>query len=462
MTDIRYISAINTFLVRNRGDDHRSAGAEQKLLGARLHVDPQDIVDGQVAAVDMHGHEGFVPLASLSPTKQLKVFYTDVGQGDATLVEAKGAVIIIDGGPNRGFFDVLERRFSDLRAADVRAGLPPRLRLRINAIIVSHFDKDHYHGLTRVIQSDHYDIGTLYHNGLPRYGAPAGKDLDLGDLSGHTGEPRTITTDLRDLQSARALLASRNLLTQNGNDNNFAKFLRAAVRAADDGRLAAMQLLVRRKPDGAPPVLKDTGPELRVEVLGPVTTSPTGPIRLPAFPDPHRVTETTPHPAPTSSHTINGNSVVLRLLHGTNSFLFGGDLNQPAQRWLEARYLDLTPFSADVNKACHHGSSDFELDYLRAIEPHATVFSSGDNGSHDHPLPDAMGAAAKHSAGEFPLVFSTELARETGSRGLKLGHINARSNGDTIVMAQKKEKPSLKKTWYSFEFPFEGPFGDSH
>ena len=89
------------------------------------------------------------------------------------------------------------------------------------------------------------------------------------------------------------------------------------------------------------------------------------------------------------------------------------------------------------------------------------MFSSGDNGSHDHPLPDAMGAAAKHSAGEFPLVFSTELARETGSRGLKLGHINARSNGDTIVMAQKKEKPSLKKTWYSFEFPFEGPFGDS-
>ncbi len=89
-------------------------------------------------------------------------------------------------------------------------------------------------------------------------------------------------------------------------------------------------------------------------------------------------------------------------------------------------------------------------------------FSSGDNGSHDHPLPDAMGAAAKHSHGDFPLVFSTELARATGSAGIKFGHINARSNGTVIVMAQKKEKPSLKKTWHSFRLPFAGPFAEDH
>ena len=56
-----------------------------------------------------------------------------------------------------------------------------------------------------------------------------------------------------------------------------------------------------------------------------------------------------------------------------------------------------------------------------------------------------MGAAAKHSRGNFPLVFSTELARETSKTKIELGHINARSNGETIVMAQEKEKPSLKK-----------------
>lgn len=459
MSAIRYISRFNTFLVRQRGDTSRSSGAEQKLLGARLHVDPADVADGLIAAEDMHGHSGFVPLAAISPTQQLKVFYTDVGQGDATLIEAEGAVVIIDGGPNRGFFDVLEDRFADLQAADELFGVPRRNRLRINAVIVSHFDRDHYHGLTRVIRSDHYEIGCIYHNGLPRYGSGAGKDLDLGTLSADTGGRRTITTEVRGLPSARNLLNSGDLLTPSGNDNNFATFLRAAVDAADDGRLDEMRLLVRRAPAAAPVMLPDTGPDLRIEVLGPVTTAPAGPIRLPAFPDPHWVSATNPHPSPTTSHTINGNSVVLRLTHGTNTFLFGGDLNQPAQRWLDERYPNLGPFGADVNKACHHGSSDFEIDYLRAVAPHATVFSSGDNGSHDHPLPDALGTAARHSTGDFPLVFSTELIREVGSGGIKFGHINARSNGSTIVMAQEKEKPSLKKTWHTFELPYQGPFG---
>ena len=146
MTDIRYVSEFGTFLVRRRGHDGTSRGAEQKLLGARLHVDLADVADGQIGATDMHGHSGFVPVGSISPTRQLRVFYTDVGQGDASLIEAEGAVIIIDGGPNRGFFEFLEGRFKDLQAADVLAGLPPRTNQRINAIVVSQFDQDHYFG----------------------------------------------------------------------------------------------------------------------------------------------------------------------------------------------------------------------------------------------------------------------------------------------------------------------------
>ena len=70
-----------------------------------------------------------------------------------------------------------------------------------------------------------------------------------------------------------------------------------------------------------------------------------------------------------------------------------------------------------------------------------------------------MGAAAKHSQGIFPLVFSTELARETSPTRIKLGHINARSNGQEIVMAQKKEKTTTRTDWHSFEVPYPGPFG---
>lgn len=221
-----------------------------------------------------------------------------------------------------------------------------------------------------------------------------------------------------------------------------------------------MSRLYRRDPNGASDFLPNVGNDLAIEILGPITTKPSGPVRLPVFPDPHDVSPANPHPSPSESHTINGNSIVLRLRYKNRLFLFGGDLNQPAQKYLRAKYGGSLPFNAHVNKACHHGSSDFDLDYLKDIEPEATVFSSGDDGSYDHPLPDAIGAAAKHSVGEFPLVFSTELARDNKTSGKKmLGHINARSNGDEIVIAQKKEKATTKNPWHTFPLPYPGPFG---
>lgn len=393
----------------------------------------------------------------LSTRRQLKVFYTDVGQGDAILVEAEGAIIIVDGGPNSGFHNRLKRRLKNLRRADVAVGRPPPETLHINVVVITHFDQDHYRGLTNILKNPAFTFGTIYHNGLPRYGKPANKDLNLGTLSAQSDGSKSISTDLRDLNSARALLASNVLLTRNGNLNNFGKFLEASITASNEGRLKGFQILVKRRA-GPRLILPDTGNDVKLEVLAPLTTSVSGPIRLQAFPDPHKVTPTNRHPSPSGSHTINGNSIVLKITYGVTTFLLGGDLNQPAQKFLARKYNGLGRFAADVNKACHHGSSDFDLDYVKAVNPLATVFSSGDNGLYDHPLPDAMGAAARHSRGEFPLIFSTELARETGGGKVKFGHINARSNGRVIVMAQKKEKSSAKKPWYTFVLPFGGPF----
>ena len=406
--------------------------------------------------------QGFVELDRLSEKQQLKIFYLDVGQGDATLIEAEGAIVLIDGGPNSGFYNELVKRLKGLQRADAAVGLTVRKALHINAIIVSHFDLDHYQGLTKVLASNKFTVGTIYHNGLPRYGDDADKDLNLGNVTHHSDGTRSISTDFRGIDSARQLVDSDILLTKSGNDNKFSKFLQAAIKSHDAGRLNKMEMLVRRNPNNAHPILPGTGPDMTFEVLAPLTTKTSGAIRLPAFPNPHSVTASNPHPSPSESHTINGNSIVLRLIYRDTTFLFGGDLNQPAQAYLSSRYQSTTPFRSDVNKACHHGSSDFDLPYLQAVLPCATVFSSGDNGSHDHPLPDAMGTAAKHSRGNFPLVFSTELARETSKTKIKLGHINARSNGETIVMAQKKEKPSLKKTWHSYQLPFAGPFPENH
>jgi hypothetical protein len=330
----------------------------------------------------------------------------------------------------------------------------------IDAIFVSHFDQDHYQGLVRVLNDNRFRIGKLYHNGLPRYGDSADKDLDLGDVINHNDGTRSISADFSGVTSARNFLASNDFKTSRGNNNNFWKFLEALIQAYDDGRLGSVKRLYTRKTAVDSDIIK-IGDELQFQVLAPLTTRPGGSVRLPCFADPRRVTASNPNPSPSESHTINGNSIVLRLLYKNSSFLFGGDLNQPAQKYLQTRYGGQNVFQSDVNKACHHGSSDFDVVYLKNVSPNATVFSSGDDGSYDHPLPDAIGAAARHSGGEFPLVFSTELARDNLSSGnIKYGHINARSNGDSIVMAQRKESPGRSKMlWHAFPVPYAGPFG---
>lgn len=126
--------------------------------------------------------------------------------------------------------------------------------------------------------------------------------------------------------------------------------------------------------------------------------------------------------------TKNGHSVVLKLTYGDVRILLGGDLNILAELHLLREHLgeDVPEgtqeldayiekarqiFQVDVAKACHHGSADFTTAYLRAVNPVATVISSGDDESHAHPRPDALGAFGKFSRGERPLIFSTELAR---------------------------------------------------
>jgi hypothetical protein len=63
--------------------------------------------------------------------------------------------------------------------------------------------------------------------------------------------------------------------------------------------------------------------------------------------------------------------------------------------------------------------------------------------------------------GDFPLLFSTELARATTSHGIHFGLINARSNGTVLTMAQMKEQHNKADVWDSFTVPWHGKFEES-
>lgn len=80
---------------------------------------------------------------------------------------------------------------------------------------------------------------------------------------------------------------------------------------------------------------------------------------------------------------LNDFSVVTRLVHGENSFLFTGDIERTAESNILAGGADI---SADVLKAAHHGSSTSNTkDFLNAVSPKYAVICAGSDNSYGHP-----------------------------------------------------------------------------
>ena len=440
MSDVVYGNKPETIL---RADHRFSARpTNYVLLGTWLKVLSKN---GEWIEVETAGRgpSGWVHSDDVRNTPCLKVFFVDVGQGDGAIVESPNGNLLIDGGPSKGFHAFLRHLY--------RPTIDTGKKIHFDAVVMSHPDTDHYRGLTRVLKDSDFSFGTIYHNGIIRYNRskPAGQPFDLGRLKEDAGGRKILTETFSTLNQAGQLINGGQIMT------TFSDFWKAARKARDEGRLTKAQRVTSR--DGTLPGFRTDDPaKLRVKVLGPVTTSNSGKVEYVTFPDPHD------HPSlePSSSHTRNGHSVVLKLRFGNHSFLFGGDLNIPAQKHLLKAHANDNPFQVDVAKACHHGSSDFTVDFLKKVRPHVNVFSSGDNKSFDHPMADAVGATGRHTRGDHPLLFSTELARAEARSGTHYGLINARSNGTILVMAQMKEQHKKADVWDSYTVPWKGRFPD--
>jgi hypothetical protein len=323
-------------------------------------------------------------------------------------------------------------------------------------MVVSHPDYDHFNGLTAILADPGFSVERIYHNGIIRYddgNLPENTDFDLGRVRIRElgGEPRQVLTE-----TFSSLSQARRLIDEGCLAPSFRRFWQAALDAKQAQRLGSARRLTARDAH-VPGYSSDEADHLYVEVLGPVPTRPSGRYEFVTFPDAHDIADD--NPSPSSSHTRNGHSIVLKLKFGPHTILLGGDLNIPAQQHLMAHYGSNNPFRVDVAKACHHGSSDFHVEFLKRTLPQANVFSSGDNKSFDHPMADAVGAIARHTRGSHPLLFSTELARAHSSRRMHYGLINLRSNGESLVMAQMKEqRRGRADIWDSFTVPWPGKF----
>lgn len=399
------------------------------LMGSFVTI--LDGVNGDWQKIKAFGIEGWIDKSCLGDSPDFKCFYVDVGQGDAALVEVgnddNGLKIIIDGGPS----DNLSRYLSKWQ---YKYYLNNNIKVKIDYIFISHFDKDHYQGLIDIINDEHYTFGTIYHNGIAKFNKdkvtfPTDYNTTLGKREKVDGQ-NYITTTFSSIGELESLKNKGGML------DLMEKFLTAVKNAYEQGRLSNFQQIDYQTEIPSKIInLK----EFKIEILGPVSSQINSKLAYKYFDD--------------EAHTINGHSIVLKLKYGGRSFLFGGDLNIPSETHLLNHYQGQKVFEVDVAKSCHHGASEFTTDFMAKVNSLATVISSGDNESYSHPRADAIGCAGKYSRSLRPLVFSTELARSSNVKTdeVKYGMINLRCNGDKIIMAQMKEAYTDGKVWDLYE-----------
>lgn len=366
------------------------------------------------------GPDGWMRKSDLSDHMGLKVFFLDVGQGDGMLIEIGNLRILIDGGPGNHMHGYLTKwQYTYL--------LRYKKTVHIDYVFISHFDLDHYRGLIKVLENPLFTFGTIYHAGILKfaardnpYNSTLGNVVEVDKQKYLTG----VFDDLLSLESEATYNRYVNL------------FMKALLKARHENRVAE----VKRLKAGDVPVSQHIEGELfKIEVLAPFNEKLDDEDAFLYWSD--------------EGKTINGHSLVLKATFGHRSMMFGGDLNAQSEEYIMSKYPETYPFEVDVAKACHHGSSDFSVQFMQKVNPLATVISSGDNEGFSHPRADAIGCAGRYARGERPLVYSTELARSVNSRSKKVlfGMINLRCNGHEMYISQMKEVKKASDIWDSYK-----------
>lgn len=369
----------------------RLVAAKQLLWGDWMSVQGQS-ADGRFYRVHTRGVDGWIRASDTQAARLLEIVFVDIGQGDgALMVTPDDRKFVIDAGQGDNMFRFLRWRFGF------------RKPVRFDAAIVSHSDADHYGGFEPLFAERNASFKVLYTNGIMERAASSASQ-SLGPRVSQGGRSY-LSSLVRDRAGLDAFLADPARWAGK-------KYPTMLGKAAADGRFQDFRML-----DASMGHLPGHGANsaFPIEILGPVSETVGGSPTLRWFGD--------------AGKTKNGHSVVLRARLGKLRIFLGGDLNIESSRWLLESHTGLpgTPksaeaenalvaaarpiFECDVAKACHHGSADTLLPMLKAINPVATIVSSGDDEPHAHPRADALGAIAKCSRGDRPLILSTELAR---------------------------------------------------
>ncbi|WP_152613094.1 hypothetical protein [Tateyamaria sp. ANG-S1] len=392
--------------------------------------------DGDVKRISGRGGTNWVNKRHLGGEALLEVYIIDVGQGDGLLVVTpEGHHVMVDGGNIRknqqggkNAADFVDWKFARDYVNFKDRDNVEKTKIRLDAMIASHNDLDHFGGLWDLIDQDEKNlkeldaggvtIETVYHAGLSwwfnGHTASGKTKRSLGTVS--NGNYTKLLTNRSSALAATANLANPDFDTLNG---SWGKFIAAATQCK---RNSGAPSRIDRISDKTGKFLPGFGPggdsDCQMRVLGPIESDVSGQPGLKRFPD-------------GTSKNTNGHSIVLRLDYGDRRILLTGDLNTHSQNHIMETFGSnfTTEYRCDVAKGCHHGSHDVSYKFLDGLRPLVTVISSGDAETHDHPRPTIVAASAltgrRLLEGDHlvaPMVYMTEVARSVGIT--KIGQMN--------------------------------------
>ena len=398
-------------------------------------VDVQNTSGGK-ATVKARGRGGTVATKDLGGDPLLAVYFIDVGQGDGVLIVTPDRRhVLIDGGyirdrqpTGKNAADFVDWKF----VTDYR-----KQRIKLDAMLASHCDADHYGGLWDLLSTSQaaqkeldakgVDVDVLYHAGVSWWKKPGGgrwlgpiKKINGGYLTQLVGNKTAVKKALGNQPGPKL-------------QGEWAKFMQAAVdNGCDIRRLSHVDGWV---PGFEPHPTKDVA---TLQILAPVEYDDgTGRAVVRAY-------------TKSNSQNTNGHSLLLRLDYGHTRILLTGDLNKRSMTAI-LEDINRSDLACDVAKGCHHGSDDVSYQFLQAMGASATIISSSDNEGHAHPRPTIVAASAQTGQLQIdndemltPLVYSTEISRSIDIGKLLSIKDDKYPHGGSNIAVELEPKKSAK------------------
>jgi beta-lactamase superfamily II metal-dependent hydrolase len=387
--------------------------------------------------------EGWINLDDIQLDRILEVNFVDIGQGDGChLVTPDDCHFIIDAGKHDNMYRFLRWRFN---LGDDSKQLPTFYA------VISHCDDDHWGGFVPLLSKlppelkNKIRFKKLYHQGiLQRSGSQLGEVVEV------KGE-RYLTDFMETQQSIEDVLYT------DGKKSEYEKLLIGALENFPKLKLETVYKKEKKK------TMLYKEEKLQLEILAPLPENVNDKLSLRWFDT----------GGSGIGKTKNGHSIVLMAHIGRMKILLGGDLNSKSAEYLMEQYSGKglralkkkmagadekelvllekelseiihqcrVSFEAHIAKACHHGSHDIPDEFLRVVNPIATIISSGDQESHCHPRPETLGAIGKNSRGDRPLIYSTELSRSSP----EFIDLKAKEKDDEIEAAPNSHKDQRRQ-----------------